>query len=65
MVESGCKWYEDCFTCPFEDCLLDNPKPNLNKEKALELFRQGEDVKGISLRLNRSVRQVRRYVEEG
>lgn len=20
-VESGCRWYSDCFTCPFDDCV--------------------------------------------
>jgi len=23
---NGCKWWLDCFTCPFEDCKLKRPK---------------------------------------
>jgi len=60
---NGCKWYHDCFTCPFEDCLLGKRlKPNQKKERAVAMWKEGKFVKDIAKEIGRSKRTIQRYI---
>ena len=61
----GCKFYYDCFTCPFPDCLADTIPTlltNAKRAEAKELAEQGMAKQDISERLGVSKRQVERYL---
>ena len=66
--KKGCQFWNDCDTCPFPDCYKDNPaqvKRFQNKQKALELQKQGVSVKDISNIIGKSKDAVRQYLKEG
>jgi len=65
MVDYGCQFYYDCFTCPFPDCLADTIPTlltNAKRAEAKELAEQGMAKQDISERLGVSKRQVERYL---
>ena len=65
MIKSGCEIWEDCFSCPHPDCLADsglNRKVMLLKAEAIRLVKEGYSPEQIANRLDRSVRQVERYL---
>jgi hypothetical protein len=33
MFGQGCKFYHDCFTCPFEDCRWSSDRDSLKHER--------------------------------
>jgi len=65
MVKLGCKFYWDCFTCPFPDCMFDSRistiKRFLNLEKAKQLNWQGFTRAEIAQKLGVCYRTVERY----
>lgn len=68
-VENGCKFHDDCFTCPFEDCLYDGARRGtvVAKEKiqmvVRGLFTTGLTHQEIAARAGISMRTVYRYLE--
>lgn len=62
VIHSGCKYYDDCFTCPFEDCLSGN-RTLLIKKRASSLYFDGHRPDDIAEQLNRSKRTILRYLE--
>lgn len=34
ILLNGCKYYHDCFTCPYDDCIVGVDLSNPNKAKA-------------------------------
>ena len=73
-VDSGCKYADDCFECPFPDCVLTTSELDDTEEEALakrkivvetamivkRLYDSGMNVEKISFILNRDLPLVQR-----
>ena len=67
MMDSGCKFYHDCESCPFPDCLVDNIPSLLvatRRAEARELAKEGMPKAQIAKKLGVSRMQVYRYLGE-
>ena len=65
MVDYGCQFYYDCFTCPFPDCLADTIPSLLidaKRAEARELAKQGMSEAQIARRVGVAERTVRYYL---
>lgn len=67
-VESGCKLWTDCFTCPYPDCISgveERTELQLRRAEAIKLSKGGLNEEEIAKKLGRSKRQVIRYLAVG
>ena len=63
--DNGCRWYGDCFSCPFPDCVLGSgmQASRLAYEmRARELADAGHSIKDIASILGKSRRTIERYL---
>lgn len=63
VIKSGCKYHDDCFTCPYPTDRLpcEGFKPIL-VEQARQLRQSGFTTKQIAEKLGRSGRTIGRYL---
>lgn len=48
--DSGCKYYEDCFTCPFDDCRFDVREPmKKNRNKYIVSLFEQEHLQAVEI----------------
>ena len=65
MIASGCKFYHDCETCPFPDCVADNVPSLLTaikRAEARELAKQGMPKTQIAHKLGVSRGMIYKYL---
>jgi DNA-binding NarL/FixJ family response regulator len=64
-VESGCEFWEDCFSCPYPDCLLDMKLPNvrtaMRRAAVIELLKAGYTQRQVAEKLGINQATVSRY----
>jgi DNA-binding NarL/FixJ family response regulator len=64
-VESGCEFWEDCFSCPYPDCLLDMKLPNvrtaMRRAAVIELLKAGYTQQQVAEKLGINQATVSRY----
>ena len=66
LPENGCRFHNDCFACPFADCIIGTGKSGermIQQRLAKELSQSGLNVDEIALKLEKSNRRIRRYLE--
>ena len=64
-VENGCRKYDDCFTCPYPKCEINDRDVlrTLKKEaEALVLSKKGYSTEQVAQRLKQRVRTVERWL---
>ncbi len=64
-VENGCRKYDDCFTCPYPNCIINGRDVlrTLKKEaEALVLSNKGYSTEQVAKRLKQRVRTVERWL---
>jgi len=67
MYGNGCRYYKDCFNCPFDDCIngmMYESKVTVARalrEKAHALYKQGATVKEVMDTLDASQVMAYRY----
>ena len=64
-IKSSCKYHDDCFTCPFTDCIEEQGKGASKLKAQLQaqaLFDEGLDITKIAPKLGKSERTIRRYL---
>jgi len=63
----GCQLWNDCFSCPYPDCIA-NHIPSLliatKRKEAQELARQGNSVNKIADTLGVSIYTIKRYLSK-
>jgi len=62
-METGCKYHDDCLTCPFPECIEGDEVAYL-RWKASRLVEEGLMKPEIAKRLNKSERTIQRYLAE-
>ena len=66
-IENGCRFYDNCFTCPFDDCKL-GTRYSTDTAKArvevLQLCQAGHTLAEIAKTSSKSVRTIRRWIDE-
>jgi len=65
-IKTGCKYHDDCFTCPFEDCIegIQSGNALFGKIKAQALVKQGYSQAQIAMELNKSRGTIKRYLSD-
>ena len=64
-IQSGCRLYPDCFSCPYPDCITDRIPSLLKATKALEvreLAEKGVSMAELAKRFEVSTRTIRNYL---
>lgn len=68
LKDNGCHNHPDCFTCPYDDCIVGDRAAGYHKpleETARELEQQGLIIREIAQTLGKTAKQVRRYLKKG
>lgn len=67
-VESGCIYHDNCFTCPWPECLLNVPKLKVDAvvtaAKIRKLAAEGCSKKEIARKLDKSIRTIDRHLKQ-
>jgi len=65
-MSDGCRYYPQCETCPYPDCIIDFTPTNVaameKRAKARELTSNGLSISVVAEKLQVSERQVYRYL---
>jgi len=67
MADNGCRLWQDCFTCPYPDCLVGRIPSLLAASRmvdAMELAKQGLNNTEIAKRLGVTERTIYRYLDK-
>lgn len=65
-METGCKLHNDCFTCPFPDCVIDKTQylaAETQRVRAKVMYNSGASTKEIATCLGKSIRTIQKYLE--
>ena len=66
-IKGGCKYHNDCFTCPYPDCIEGKgfKRSKLKgRQEARILFLDNVPLKDIALQMGKSKRTIQRYLRD-
>ena len=64
-MKKGCKLHNNCFTCPFPDCIANryvSPAKQTRQKQIVDLIVQNKHPREIATEVNVSLRTVQRHM---
>ena len=64
-MKNGCRFYNNCFTCPYPDCIegaVEGHSIEVARLRAIELNDNGRSPKEIAKEIGRCEKTVHRYL---